>query len=235
MMRCQANTIHPNIQFDHKMKKVIALAIVTFLLSTYSCKKEHDEPVTDSVNDSITYGFPDYVIIESIYYKYDENNPLLQSTETKEPVIDNDRYIPLSRKIYKLTPNRYAGITFDITKVERNLELLYAGCGEDMICDYWPSTDLLCTITATNGFELIAPKNYSTPFLFLGDTVAKTSAWTNSSTFPPIEIFPPKTNQATHNTYIGIREIQENDTLYGWLRFEICKEEPCVKEIFLQH
>lgn len=221
------------------MNNSISFAIIALLLYIVAgCNKsEHaGTQIPEFSNDSETIiGQGNLLIGQTSGCDCYKNGALLQCTADM-PLVNKNKYLTtLYRKLYHLQPEQFKGITFDIWKVENNCDARLIESGDDGIADCWPTRDLLCTITTTNGFEVVDKKDDFDLGMDRGDSIPKHATWTNSRELPSIQVYPQDYDQAPFKKYYGIRHIQKTDTLYGWFQFEICNEEPCVKQICLEN
>lgn len=115
----------------------------------------------------------------------------------------------------------------------------YENCPPEVICDCWPIIYYDYSILNKSDIEIAMDSKYNYPLqLIEGDTINDNNFWAskyfNILFHNDAEIGEYGHWTEQHEGYLGIRLVENKDTIYGWLIMELDSLKITLKEIALQ-
>ena len=195
------------------MKQTLFILLTSFAL-IISCER-NDEPIKEVRNSFLVVG-------DTLNCKYVDFNPdILFDTEMDSFDINFDN-------------------KFDVEFIENSVfiddcEEVWENCPPDAICDCWPIIYTDYIINMTNNTEIVIDKDSTLHEFYINDTISKSNIWTRHTKYPMYHRTLYDTNwSGFYELILGLRKIQNPDTLYSWLSIRIENSVIIVKELAIQ-
>jgi len=108
-------------------------------------------------------------------------------------------------------------------------------CPPDVICDCWPTIYIDYLINLANGIEIAIDKDSTVHEFILDDTISCNNIWTSHTKFPIFHRTPYDVNWiGYYELILGLRNIQNLDTLLSWINIRIENPDLFIKEAAIQ-
>lgn len=179
-----------------------------------SCEKKND-------NIEISHQRKTFLIIgDTIDCNYFESDSLLMLSQNDSIDINFDEKNEIEFNI--------------VDTVIDNCEEIFNNCPPGAICDCWPYYLEKYIIKVPNDYEIVTKEDSTIRKFEIGDTLSNENIWVKGIPiiFYTGDIAEPMENE--NNFILGIRNIQESDTIYSWIKIAIINHEIGIKKITTQ-
>jgi hypothetical protein len=108
-------------------------------------------------------------------------------------------------------------------------------CPPDVICDCWPTIYIDYIINLASGIEIAIDTDSTIHEFMLNDTISDSNIWTSHTKYPLFHRTPYDVNWiGYYELFLGLRKIQNLDTLLSWINIRIENPDLYIKEAAIQ-